>query len=66
MTEPRSGEDALARMGRRVLDAEVSLANWRELCFQTARELESVRAAWATCKALKCCSVLVPPHDDAA
>jgi len=48
-----------AAMESRVLPA----AEWRELYLRTARELESTRTAWATCKALKCCSVLCPPAD---
>ena len=47
-----------AAMESRVLPA----AEWRALYLRTARELESTRTAWATCRALKCCSCLYPPN----
>ena len=69
---------AVLAMEQRALRAECEAKNWRyafemkwgadlaERLHAVEVELASVRAAWATCKALKCCSVLCPPAEEVA
>lgn len=53
----------LASAERRRLDAEMAGANWRWLYERTREDLIALRQSWTTCRALKCCSCLEPPHD---